>query len=73
VEVTRKLTVAQRRVLSMIKRYARKHGFPPTRQDICDEMGFASPNAAQEHLEALARKRAVKLTPGISRGIRVTA
>jgi repressor LexA len=66
-----KLTKAQRCVLSMIKRYSRKHGFPPTRQDICDELGFASPNAAQEHLAALARKRAVILTPGISRGIRV--
>lgn len=35
-------------------------------------MGFKSPNAAEDHLRALARKGAIELVPGTSRGIRLT-
>jgi repressor LexA len=35
-------------------------------------LGFASANAAEEHLRALARKGYVELTPGTSRGIRLS-
>ena len=34
-------------------------------------MGFKSPNAAEEHLRALARKGAIEMLPGTSRGIRL--
>jgi repressor LexA len=42
---------------------------PPTRAEICAALGFASPNAAEDHLRALARKGAIELLPGASRGI----
>ena len=34
-------------------------------------MGFRSPNAAEEHSRALARKSAIEMLPGTSRGIRL--
>ena len=34
-------------------------------------MGFRSPNSAEEHLRALARKGAIEMLPGTSRGIRL--
>jgi repressor LexA len=34
-------------------------------------MGFRSPNAAEEHLRALARKGVIEMIPGASRGIRL--
>jgi len=46
-------------------------GFPPTRADIAKEFGFKSANAAEEHLKALARKGAIEIIPGASRGIRL--
>ena len=47
------------------------NGYPPTRAEIAQELGFKSPNAAEEHLKALARKGAIEMTPGASRGIRI--
>jgi len=44
---------------------------PPTRAEIAEKLGFRSPNAAEEHLRALARKGCVELVPGSSRGIRL--
>ncbi|NRA25559.1 MAG: repressor LexA, partial [Oleispira sp.] len=44
---------------------------PPTRAEIANKLGFRSPNAAEEHLKALARKGAIEMMPGASRGIRV--
>jgi repressor LexA len=46
-------------------------GFPPTRAEIASELGFKSANAAEEHLQALARKGAIEISPGTSRGIRL--
>jgi repressor LexA len=66
-----KLTPRQAEILKLISDYTESSGFPPTRADICRAMGFRSPNAAEEHLAALARKGAIELTPGVSRGIRL--
>ena len=44
---------------------------PPTRAEIALQLGFRSPNAAEEHLRALARKGCIELLPGSSRGIRL--
>ena len=44
---------------------------PPTRSEIAQACGFRSANAAEEHLRALARKGAIELLPGASRGIRL--
>ena len=66
-----KLTARQQQVLDLIKQYISNTGFPPTRADIASELGFKSPNAAEEHLKALARKGAIEIIPGASRGIRI--
>ncbi len=44
---------------------------PPTRAEIARELGFRSPNAAEDHLRALARKGVIALVPGASRGIQL--
>ena len=65
------LTKRQQQVLELIRRHIAETGYPPTRADIADELGFRSPNAAEEHLKALARKGAIEIIPGTSRGIRL--
>ena len=47
------ITPQQNKVLNCIKVYIKETGFPPTRSDICKEMGFKSPNSAETHLRAL--------------------
>lgn len=65
------LTARQQQILDLIKEHLLESGFPPTRSEIAAEMGFKSPNAAEEHLRALERKGAIEITPGTSRGIRL--
>ncbi|MBJ6137396.1 MULTISPECIES: transcriptional repressor LexA [Marinobacter] len=66
-----KLTARQSQVLDIIRRYLDETGYPPTRAEIAAELGFRSANAAEEHLRALARKGAIEMVPGASRGIRL--
>jgi repressor LexA len=66
-----KLTARQTQVLELIRHHIESTGFPPTRADIARELGFRSANAAEEHLRALARKGAIEMVPGTSRGIRL--
>ena len=66
-----KLTLRQVEVLDLIRTHISDTGYPPTRADIASELGFKSPNAAEEHLKALARKGAIEMIPGTSRGIRL--
>ena len=68
-----KLTARQEQVLDVIRRYVADTGYPPTRADIARELGFKSANAAEEHLRALARKGAIEMIAGTSRGIRLPA
>ena len=49
------ITPQQNKVLDCIKVYIKETGFPPTRSDICKEMGFKSPNSAETHLRALEK------------------
>jgi repressor LexA len=65
------LTARQQQILDLIKDYIEDTGFPPTRAEIAEELGFRSANAAEEHLKALARKGAIEMVPGASRGIRL--
>jgi repressor LexA len=65
------LTVRQQEILTFIAKHIEDSGFPPTRLDICAALGFKSPNAAEEHLKALARKGAISMVPGASRSIRL--
>ena len=66
-----KLTTRQTEVLEFIKSYIDEIGYPPTRADIAKELGFKSANASEEHLKALARKGAIEMIPGTSRGIKL--
>src|SRR6476469_4200874 len=66
-----KLTPRKEQILNLIKDAIENTGFPPTRAEIATELGFKSANAAEEHLQALARKGAIEISPGTSRGIRL--
>src|SRR3954471_19553593 len=66
-----KLTARQEQILNLIREAIDNTGFPPTRAEIAAELGFRSANAAEEHLQALARKGAIEISPGTSRGIRL--
>lgn len=65
------LTKRQQQILNMIRSHIERTGIPPTRTEICEHFGFRSPTAAEDHLRALARKEAIELLPGASRGIRL--
>lgn len=66
-----KLTNRQQQVLDIVRQHISDTGYPPTRADIALELGFKSANAAEEHLKALARKGAIEMIAGASRGIRL--
>ncbi|WP_297188233.1 transcriptional repressor LexA [uncultured Porticoccus sp.] len=65
------LTARQQEILNLIKQHIDETGYPPTRAEIATELGFRSPNAAEEHLRALARKGMIEMVSGASRGIRL--
>jgi repressor LexA len=66
-----KLTARQQQILDLIQSAIARTGAPPTRAEIASELGFKSANAAEEHLQALARKGVIELISGTSRGIRL--
>lgn len=63
------LTARQQQILDFIEQRMQSDGLPPTRAEIVTHFGFASPNAAQCHLRALAERGAIELRPGLARGI----
>lgn len=68
-----KLTARQKEIFDLIKSRIEETGCPPTRVEIAKEFGFKSANAAEEHIKALARKGAIEIIEGASRGIRLPA
>jgi len=68
---TPKLTERQQQILDLVRGAIERTGAPPTRAEIAAELGFKSANAAEEHLQALARKGVIELVGGTSRGIRL--
>lgn len=66
-----RLTARQQQILDLVRTTIEATGAPPTRAEIAAELGFRSANAAEEHLQALARKGAIELVGGTSRGIRL--
>lgn len=66
-----KLTARQQQILDLIKEQIEQTGYPPTRAEIAAILGFKSANAAEEHIKALARKGAIEVIEGASRGIRL--
>ena len=70
------LTARQQEILDLIKTHIEDTGYPPTRAEIADQLGFKSANAAEEHLKALARKGAIEMvarTQSVSNGQIVVA
>ncbi|HEX6317296.1 MAG TPA: transcriptional repressor LexA [Burkholderiales bacterium] len=65
------LTDRQSEILKLIRELTEVSGFPPTRAEIAERMGFRSVNAAEQHLRALEKKGAIEISSGASRGIRV--
>jgi len=73
IDTSPKLTARQQQVLDLVQSAIERTGAPPTRAEIAAELGFRSANAAEEHLQALARKGVIELVGGTSRGIRLQA
>src|SRR5947209_14835675 len=65
------LTDRQAEVLRLVRELTEVSGYPPTRAEIAEKMGFRSVNAAEQHLRALEKKGAIEISSGSSRGIRV--
>jgi repressor LexA len=65
------LTDRQSEILKLIRELTEVSGYPPTRAEIAERMGFRSVNAAEQHLRALEKKGAIEISAGSSRGIRV--
>ena len=66
-----RLTARQQQIFDLIRDCLDETGYPPTRAEIAQKLGFKSPNAAEDHLRALARKGVIEMIPGASRGIRI--
>jgi repressor LexA len=65
------LTDRQSEILKLIRELTEVSGYPPTRAEIAERMGFRSVNAAEQHLRALEKKGAIDISSGASRGIKV--
>ena len=65
------LTARQQQILDWIRGYLESTGMPPTRAEIASGLGFSTPSSAEDHLQALARKGAIDMIPGASRGLRL--
>lgn len=60
---------ATEKVLSFINKHQKRHGFPPTRVEICEHMGWSSTNSASYHINKLIKSGAIKVQPMVARGI----
>ena len=66
-----RLTARQQQILDWIRGHIEATGMPPTRAEIATGLGFSTASSAEDHLQALAKKGALELTPGTSRGLRL--
>ena len=66
-----KLTARQEQILDLIRAPSSAPASRRPAPKSPHELGFRSANAAEEHLQALARKGVIEISPGTSRGIRL--
>ncbi|MCC7039797.1 MAG: repressor LexA, partial [Burkholderiales bacterium] len=66
-----RLTARQQQILDWIRGHLEANGMPPTRAEIAAGLGFSTASSAEDHLQALARKGVIELTPGAARGLRL--
>ena len=65
------LTKRQEQILEFIRCTQDTTGTTPSVREICEEFGYRSPNAAQDHITALVRKGYLEQRPGRARSLRV--
>ncbi len=65
------LTARQAEILEIIRNCIAETGRPPSRPELAKLLGVASTNGIFKHLDAMARKGAIELSPNSARGIRV--
>ena len=65
----KKLTDKQLAILTYIKGFITNNGYSPIPKEIQSQFGYASQNAAIEHLNAIEKKGYIKRTPKIARSI----
>jgi repressor LexA len=65
-----KLTRRQSQVVTYVRRYAERFGYPPSRREIADELGV-SVNAITGHLAAAERKGALRRAARVARGLTI--
>jgi repressor LexA len=70
-EAPPRLTPRQQQILDWIRGHLEATGMPPTRAEIASGLGFSTASSAEDHLQALAKKGALELTPGTARGLRL--
>src|SRR5450755_4702934 len=70
-QATSRLTSRQRQILDWIRGFLEAMGMPPTRAEIAAGLGFSTASSAEDHLQALAKKGALEITPGAARGLRL--
>lgn len=62
------LTTKQARILAFIKKYQKKHGYPPTRAEIAGHYGVYW-NAITGHLGFIEKKGYIRVLPNTARGL----
>jgi len=65
------VTKRQQQIFDFILSNINKYGYPPSIPEIQEKFSFKSPNAVQDHLEALERKGYIARRPHKSRGIEI--
>lgn len=63
------LTDTQYQVFSYLKHFITVKGYPPTKLEIADGLGYKSANSVQESLPRIAAAGHIKLIKNIARGI----
>ena len=65
----KQLTEKQLAIFNYIKEFIAENGYSPIAKEIQEEFGYASQNAAIEHLLLIEKKRYIRRTPKIARSI----
>ena len=66
-----RLSERQDEILDFICTFSDEHGYPPTYEEICTEVGLSTKSLAKYHLRALERKGHIACAPRTPRGIRI--
>ena len=65
------LTDRQRKVLEVLQRHLREHGFPPTLREIGQAIGLANVSAVRGHVSAIEKKGYIAKDSDKARSIRI--